>query len=48
MTDRGDRPMPDHLQDALWSRIRPELVASRRRKPGPPLAVAAAVGVLAV
>ncbi|WP_328604528.1 hypothetical protein OG943_31385 [Amycolatopsis sp. NBC_00345] len=52
MTDNddrpADRPMPEHLQDALWSRIRPELTAPRRRQPGPPLAVAAVVGVLAV
>ncbi|MBE8517394.1 hypothetical protein ILP97_07725 [Amycolatopsis sp. H6(2020)] len=44
----ADRPMPDHLRNALWEQVVPELAGQRRRKLGTPLTVAAAVGVLAV
>ncbi|MEU4518865.1 hypothetical protein AB0F52_09110 [Amycolatopsis sp. NPDC024027] len=43
-----DRPMPDHLRDALWGRVMPELAVPRRRTASAPVTVAAAVGVLAV
>ncbi|MEV5721579.1 hypothetical protein AB0L41_47650 [Amycolatopsis mediterranei] len=43
-----DRPMPDHLQNAVWDRVVSELPGRHRRKLGTPLTVASAVGVLAV
>ncbi|WP_037309491.1 hypothetical protein [Amycolatopsis orientalis] len=46
-----DRPMPDHLRNALWNRIVPDLAApaggARLKKVGKPLAVAAVVVGLA-
>jgi hypothetical protein len=48
----ADRPMPDDLQEDMWSRLMPELAAAqagrRRRSRSLPVSVAAAVGVLVV
>ncbi len=48
----ADRPMPDDLQDDMWSRLVPELAAAQagthRRSRSLPVSVAAAVGVLVV
>jgi hypothetical protein len=43
-----DRPMPEHMQDALWSRLTPELASSPPERRSKPAAIAVAVGVLAV
>lgn len=48
----ADRPMPDALQEGMWTRLMPELAAAQagrhRRSRSLPVSVAAAVGVLVV